>query len=452
MNAKKFLSVTWIAFLIFCLIAGSIFPAFAETASASSLPDCNVAKSVYLYNFDSDTKIVSKNENQKIAPASTVKILLGLLAIERFSNRLDQSVTLSADMLSSNAQGTSLNLQVGDVLTIRDLLYGTVCGGYNDAANALAVLHSGSLSSYVAYANDVLASWGCRDTHYTNATGMDETGMYTTLHDVVILSERAIESPLYMEISSANSYVISLQNREYTATVYNRNSLISPYYYQGCQSKYAKGIIAGMTDSGGYCVSTYAEYHGSRYLCIVMGAGGMNSDVPNSFHLAFRLLQYAYLNCAYTPVATKGTSFEKIPVELVASDSKDGVAYASCVLDRDLYALLPEEMDASKLEFRSFLHTESICAPISAGSVVGGIDVYYQDRWVCHGKLIVDEDIQPNAMLYTLNAAKNLFLSRRVGVALLIFVPLLLAYLYWEYRKQQKTRRQTLPYRQNHRK
>lgn len=451
MNAKKFLSFIGIAFLIFTLISLSFLPAFGQSTSLPAMPDCNVAKAVYLYNFESDIEIVSKNAGEKIAPASTVKILLGLLAIDRFSDRLDQSITVSADMLAQT-QGASLQLKVGDVLTIRDLLYGTVCGGYNDTANILAVLHSGSTAAYVAYANDVLASWGCHNTHYTNATGMDEPGMYTTLEDVIILSGHAIKSPLYMEISSANSYLISLKNEARTMTVYNRNALISPYYYQDCQSKYAKGIIAGMTDKGGYCVSTYAEYQGSRYLCIVMGAGGLVSGVPNSFRLAFQLLQYAYLNCAYTQVATKGTSFEKIPVKLVASDSKDGIFYASCVLEHDLYALLPEGLDLSELEFRSFLHTESITAPIKRGSVVGGVDVYYQDRWLCHGKLIVDEEIQPHSMLYTLNAAKNIFFSRAVGISLVIFVVLLLGYLYWEYRKQRQRAKPSLPYRHDYKK
>ena len=421
--------------LIFSFLLIASLPLQAK--SLDPVPDVTNAKAVYLYNFESDRAIVHKNTLERIAPASTVKMASGLLFIELLSNRLDETVTLRADMLIAKG-GASLGLRVDDRLSVRDLLYASICGGYNDATEALAVLCGGTRDHFLAQLNDRIAAWGCTDTHYTNPTGMDESGMYTTLADVSKIATQAIQSSLYMTISSAISYSFTLHRTDAAKTmpIYNRNALISPYYYQGCQSKYAKGLLAGMTDLGGHCVATYAEYAGSRYLCIVMGAIGTSQDTPNSFSIAYNLLQYAYLNCVYVPVAIAGTEMEQIPVELALPQDKEGIATVSCVLEHDLYALLPEGTVEKDLTFRSYFHKDVLNAPVSAGDIVGGTDVYYGDTWICHARLIAAEDIEVNNMLLALHRLKGALLSRTAIISLSVFALLLGIYLFCLHRRK----------------
>jgi len=420
MRTKSFGNVIFATLLLFCFLAVAILPISAKKAETPSLPDppsTASAKAVYLYNFESDRAIVSQNADERIAPASTVKIASGLVAIEALSHRLDEVISVTSDMLVTK-RGARLGLKVGDELSVQDLLYASICGGYNDATDILAYLVSGSYTSFVVRLNQKATEWGMTDTCYKNATGMDETGMVTTLADVVTLSRHAIENSLYMTVSSAISYSFVLRNSGENMPIYNRNALISPYYYQGCQSKYAKGLIAGMTDKGGHCVATYAEYSGSRYLCVVMGAGGTSNGIPNSFSLAYKLLQHAFLNCVYTPIALEGEVMCEATVQLALPTDKEGVATVPCALQSDLYALLPEDVDSEDLTFRTFLHRDVLSAPITTGSVVGGVDVYYGDTWLCHAKLIATEDVERNAMLATLHAMRNAIFSRRT---LLIF-------------------------------
>ena len=428
MRTKSCLSVVLIALLLFSALLGAL-PISAKDSKAIPLPpDTSAAKTVYLYNFENDRAIVERNTAQRISPASTVKIATGLLAMERLEHRLDEIITVTEAMLKGIG-GSVSGLRVGDRLSIRDLLYVSICGGYNDATNILACLVGGSSASFTIQLNERIREWGCRETHYTNPTGMDESGAYTTLEDIITLSKRAIETPLYMTISSAISYSFSLRNRDEIMLVYNRNALISPYYHQGCQSKYAKGLIAGMTDMGGYCVVTYAEYADSRYLCIVMGATGTSQGLPSSFAIAYRLLQYAYLNCVYTPIAKAGDVMGEATVRLALPKDKEGVATVPCVLQKDLYALLPEDTKPEDLTFRSYFHTDALQAPVSAGQVVGGTDVYYGDTWICHGKLIVSENIEANAALRLLNWLKHQIFSRRTLITVLIFLVMLAVYL-----------------------
>ncbi len=427
MRTKSFGNVIFATLLLFCFLGTAILPISAEKATKPSLPDVPStasAKAVYLYNFESERAIVAKNMEAQIAPASTVKIASGLVAIEALSERLDELITVKSGMLVTTS-GARLGLKSGDVLSVRDLLYASICGGYNDATDVLAYLVSGSHASFVVRLNQKASEWGLTETRYQNATGMDETGMVTTLADVVTLSKHAIENSLYMTISSAISYSFVLRNSQEHMPIYNRNALISPYYYQGCQSKYAKGLIAGMTDKGGYCVATYAEYSGSRYLCVVMGAGGTSNGTPNSFSLAYRLLQHAFLNCVYTPIALAGDIMYEATVRLALPKDKEGGATVPCALQNDLYALLPDDVDMGDLTFRSYLHRDVLTAPVSTGSVVGGTDVYYGDTWLCHAKLIATEDVEQNAILTTLDTMRNEIFSRRT-LLILVFLAIML--------------------------
>lgn len=438
MRTRYIRNAVCIALLLFALLLETLLPISAKEAEIPPIPDSGAAKAAYLYNFESDRAIVDQNPGVRIAPASTVKIATGLLAIDRLSEHLDEIVTVEADMLFPKG-GSVIGLLPGDRLSIRDLLYASLCGGYNDATNVLASLASGSSEAFVRHLNGCLEAWGCLETHYTNPTGMDEVGMYTTLEDVIVIAKKAIETPLYLTITSAISYSFALRNREETVSVYNRNALISPYYYQGCQSKYAKGLIAGMTDSGGYCVATYAEYAGSRYLCIVMGAIGTSHGLPNSFAIAYRLLQYAYLNCVYIPVAHAGDVMCEATVRMALPKDKEGLATVSCALEKDLYALLPEDTKTEDLSFRSYLHRDVLDAPVSVGQVVGGTDVYYGDTWLCHAKLIATKDVEAHPALMLLDTMKKLFFSRAGLLAVIAFALLTAIYLSLERRRRKKS-------------
>ena len=156
MRTKPVFKAMSITLLIFSFLLTSALPLQAQ--ALEPIPDVTDANAVYLYNFESDQAILSKNTSLRIAPASTVKMASGLLFIELLSNRLNETVSLRADMIAATS-GASLGLQVGDRLTVRDLLYASVCGGYNDATNALAVLSCGSTDAFVARLNARLTDW-----------------------------------------------------------------------------------------------------------------------------------------------------------------------------------------------------------------------------------------------------------------------------------------------------
>ena len=183
----------------------SFFGLYAGAEELSDLP-LDTAKTIYLYNIENKIPIVEKNCDTLIYPASTVKIMMGLVAIEHLADRLDEKTAILPEMLTS-VVGQQCNwLTPGEYPTVRDLLYHAICGGYNDAIAIITHIVSGGEAPFVSLMNARAKELGMSSTVYTNATGVHDPTMVTTARDVATLALAAYKVPLYMEISSAQSY------------------------------------------------------------------------------------------------------------------------------------------------------------------------------------------------------------------------------------------------------
>ena len=344
---KHYLFKVIVAFFSSLFFLFHIFSSVA-VASVESFPEITGASHAYVYNFESNKVVFSKGAGDvKIAPASTVKIMSGLVALEYLSDRQDEYVTLTKEMLQG-VEGYTVNLSYGETLKIKDLLYGLICGGGNDAAIAIAVICAGSVEEFVNKMNDTAAAFGMKDTFYTNPTGIDDPKMRTTLNDTVIISKKAIDNELFVKMSSANSHSYTLKNSGETRTVANRNGLISSYSAIGYQNKKVKGLNAGMTDAGGYCVSAYAESGQDSYLCIIMGGIETSSGKIMSYTNANLLLSYYFSNYTYTKIAEKNDSVGEITVELALPTNGGQAVVVDCIIENDIYAFAPSGIDYKK--------------------------------------------------------------------------------------------------------
>ncbi len=424
-------------FLCFCILFALVLSITAkEEKNPWNLPVVSGARAIYLYHYESDQILLKQSSTASIAPASTVKIMTGLLAIEYLEHRMDEAITLTDEMLRG-VQGYTLKLQAGMTLKLRDLLYGVICGGGNDAATAIAVICCGSVDNFVSAMNDKAKDWGCLSTQYTNPTGIDDPYMNTTLDDTVILVKHAAASPLFLEISSVNNYSYTPQGTLEPTVFYNRNALISSFSARGYQNKHAQGLNAGMTERGGYCVATYAEDQSSSYLCIVMGAAETENGIM-SYQIANTLLRHVLGNYAYMEIAKTGTEICSIPVELALPQNANAEAELACVLQEPLWGYLPINIDLKKdISYRPYLHQKALTAPVEANTVVGGVDIYWGEQYITTGKLIVNQDLPANGLLQTMDTMKNAMLSRPILLSMLAFLILFLLF-YLKIRMQKR--------------
>ena len=128
-------------------------------------------------------------------PGSSVKMMTGLIACEMLGTRLDEVVEIT-DELIKGAQGWNIKLKAGMRVTVKDLLYGVLCGCGNDATTAIATLCSGGVNSFVEYMNIKAESLGMKNTHFTNPTGIDDSLMYSTLSDIMIIAKEVCKNQL----------------------------------------------------------------------------------------------------------------------------------------------------------------------------------------------------------------------------------------------------------------
>lgn len=411
------------------MIASSTFSAFcAEKKSMRIKSDFeNMAEAIYLYNYESGAVLCSKSENKILSPASTTKIMTGLIACETLKQRRHEVIEISEEMLV-DASGVLMGLKAGMNVKIEDILYGMICGGGNDAASALAVICCGSVDAFVKTMNSYAMSLGMTSTIYKNPTGLDENGAQTTALDVFLLSKKAAKNDLFREISSAKNYTFKKNDGE-ESIIYNRNALISHFTATQYLNENVKGLNAGSTDRGGYVVSAYAEQNGAKYLCVVMGAQKSDGEIY-SYKIVNDLLSKAFNGFSVRRIISQGEFFSERNVQYALSSKSD--VTVDCILADDIYAYLPQNVDLKKdLEYRVFFHDNVLRAPISEGDVVGGLNIYFDGELVGSAKLISDKSVEENSFLIFMDMMKDFFLSRYFIIFVLVLIPSLLVFAYF---------------------
>ena len=407
------------------LFMTSILSAMGLRAEAApvSPPDDAAVGAVLLVNLENNLTLYEKNADEVIYPASAVKLMTGYLTCSALSGRLDETVTVTSAMLAG-VSGRRLHLADGEKLTVRDLLYAAICGSYNDAAAALAYLVSGSVSAFVTDMNREATRLGLKNTVYTNPTGLHDPAMVTTAREVLVVAREAYANSLYRAISSTRTYTIPTTNVSEERLIQNRNALISDSsrnYYNG----YCRGLNAGMTDEGGWCVVTVCERGGAENLSVVMQGQDPEGDAL--------IPAYTYTNALHTWANTAygyRMLFAAGDVYATRSVSMTGVSRskADLVLLDDLTAYLPADADVDALRITS-TQEGTLTAPLKAGEVVGSLTVSYEGRVVGRADLIVTEDYQRNGFLDAMMAFRGYLTSRPFLLAIVVFLALALPFL-----------------------
>ena len=420
-------------FFIFRIIALLFFFALLipcvshlSVSASEDIPSASGVRYAYLYNIEYDKVIFQKGSvTDKISPAATVKIMSGLIAIKSLGARLDENVTITYNMIR-NVEGYTVGFKVGDTVKVRDVLYGLVCGGGNDAAFIVAHLCSGSVEAFVEEMNAEAKAIGMENTVYKNVTGIDEHGMVITVKDIALLSTIAIKTPMFVEMSSATEYRYKVLGSDEERVMSNRNALISNYSAIGYKNKYVKGLNSGMTSNGGYCLSAYATDEKNSLLCIVMGGEVSLSGKISSYTVANELIDYGLNNFEYIKIASKGDRISSLPVDLALPTNGSQTVMVDCVLDRDVYAYTSKNIDYKQaLTYKVYFHNDMLVAPVEMDKVVGGVGIFYEGECLSEAKLVAAESVKESQLLVVLKQMKDIILSRRS----ILFIVTLITFL-----------------------
>lgn len=395
-------------------------------------PTVERCRSAYLYCFENDRALFEFKADDKVYPTSTAKLMTALVAAEHFASRLDTQITVSAEMLST-VVGNKLTpaLSDGEVVTVEQMLYGTLVGGANDAACVLAYATAGSLSDFVTKMNDKAASSavGARSTRYANPTGMHDDTMVTTARDTAKIALCVMQNDVLAQIVQTPKYVMEKTNKSDFRNIYNRNAMISKYYSAGYYDERAIGANAGGTAVGGYCAVEVLrdKTSGVTYLAVVMGADEEEeSGKLYSYENAAALMKWAFDSYNYVSVLSEDKVVHEIGVTL--SSTVDHVTLRPA---KTVTVFLPASVDVEKdISLHCTTLLESLAAPVKEGEAVGTVTVTYGDEILGTANLVTTGAVDRSEFLYVLSQIEEFTGSKFFIVTIITAVVLTLVYVF----------------------
>ena len=231
-------------------------------------------RSAILMDVDSGRILYEKDIDTKRLIASTTKIMTCLIALE--NGNLDDMVTVGDEVLTM--YGTNIYIEVGEKMSLRDLLYGLMLRSGNDASVVIAKHIGGTIENFVNMMNEKAGELGMKNTVYNNPHGLDEeTKNYSTAYDLAILSSYASKNKTYLEITSTKKYSTSNETKSYLW--YNRNKLIS-------YKKMTSGKTGYTPDAGKTIVST-ASNGNLNLTAVSLNDGNIYTTSENLYEYGF---------------------------------------------------------------------------------------------------------------------------------------------------------------------
>ena len=373
--------------LLACIATATVFAESTE----QDIPKLSFeGEKALIYNIEYKRVLYSEGKDEKIAPASFVKIMTAVLGFEYLKNAPDTSVTVDAYAVSK-ATGTRVGLKEGEVMSLRDLLYCMIVGGGNDAALAVALEVGKSEAEFVAMMNSKARELGMENTYFSNPTGMDNSAMYTTLSDMAKLCAYAYKINDYMLMTDTVEYTVPATNMSKARKLKTKNLLIDPNPYTGYHTPEVMGMTFGSTTKAGYCVATSLEKSGLSYIILVSG-GGYVKDTYTALSDTRVLVEHTLNNFVLSTVLNKDCALFELPVHLGLD--ADGVMTVSA---KEVQALLPTDHDRSLIRNEYSFTTDLLEAPVEAGTKVGTVKVYYGDEYLGSADIITQRAIEKSS-------------------------------------------------------
>lgn len=419
---KKPLKIAVLAFFLSIITLFSAFfalplPSFAEEGKENE-PEVENCKAFVLYNITQQKYVIEKDGFALLPTSTSAKIIMGLIACEALEGRLEETVTVTREMLAESS-GYSMKLKDGEQIRIQDLLYGAICGSYNDAAYALAHIISGSSAKFVERMNARALELGAKNTHYENPLGYpDHESMITTAYDTLKIALAASENQLYMTVSSALKHSVPKTNLTAEREFYNRNHLISTASTTAYHNEKCSGMNAGISsDAAGWSIVTHVRDDGADYICVLLG--GIEDASRNlAYDEVNKQINYICNKYNSFTVYKKGTPLGTASVAHTSMPTND----APCVAKEDIVVYVPTDEGAQLTT--DIRINEDIKAPISAGTVVGKIVISMNGRKVGEGEIVLAESYEANGVMKAIGSLGEYTKSRAFVLTLVFFAVL----------------------------
>ena len=368
-------------------------------AAKQFLPDApNVdAKAWILVDADTGYVIAEQNADDTLPPASLAKMMTTYITSKEIAeNRLkeDDLVVISDnawELGGAKTDGSTMFLSPRSKVQVIDLMRGVIIQSGNDAAISLAEHISGGETAFSDNMNYQAELMGMTNTYYMNATGLPAEGMVTSARDLTILAKAIInEHPEYYSIYSEKYFSHNNINQP------NRNRLL-------WRDSSIDGLKTGHTEAAGYCLVASSKRRGMRLISAVLGAKSDDARARESQ----KLFSYGFRHFETKKIYSAGELIKENAALWYGEEN-----FLNLTVENDITLTYPKG-EKKNLSAQITVDNE-ISAPITAGQVLGSLEITLDGKTMTQVSLVAEKDI-----------AEAGFFSRFFDWILLFFTQLL---------------------------
>ena len=324
-------------------------------------------------DLDSGAVLFAQNIHVQEYPASITKLLTALVVVENAS--MDEQVTFSHDAVYNveSGSGNKLQLEEGDVLSVKDCLYVMLLQSSNQAANALAEHVGGSREAFADMMNEKAASLGCRESHFVNPSGLNDPEQRTSAYDMAQIGAAVFGNPTLLEICSTTSATLPPTINNPNGRTYSMEHKLVVTGDSSDENYYPSAVAGktGYTSLAGQTLVTYAEQDGRRQVAVTL-----KSTQRTHYSDTKTILDFGFARFKNVSVAENETDY--VTGEEPVTIGDETYSPSDLYLDEKAVVTLPNDAQFSDAD--KYLQTE-IPASHPEGAVAR-IIYTYNDRQI----------------------------------------------------------------------
>ncbi|MCM8711067.1 D-alanyl-D-alanine carboxypeptidase [Clostridium sp. SYSU_GA19001] len=339
MKYRNFKKITYIMIAVFFSINILGLKAKAEEIYVNAR--CAVA-------IDSNTKIVlyDKNAHMLVPMASTTKIMTALVAIQY--GDLDKKIEISSR--AAGIRGSTVGYKKGEVVTLKELIYGLMLRSGNDAAIAIAEGIAGSVEEFVKLMNEYASQIGVYSTHFESPHGLDSQNHYSTAYDLAVITAKAREYQLFNEIVGSKD--VDGAEKGFSRGFHNINKIL-------WLLSNATGVKTGYTGQAGKCLVTSVDIDKNDIIIVVLNS-------PSRWKETEKINDYVAKNYRFKKYFSKNDIIDEV-------DIKGKREKIKLITNEDV--VIPEK-EGVNYEFKIVKPNYEIGDSVAKGAKLGSINVY----------------------------------------------------------------------------
>ncbi len=339
-------------------------------------------KSSILMCMDTGDIIKEENAYEHLSPASVTKIMSILLIMEAIDSGkigLDDMVAASENAVSKG--GSQIWLEVGEMMSVNDLLKAVVISSANDACTLLSEYVAGSDTAFVSMMNDKVKELGLKDSNFENCTGLDDnvTNHYSCAYDLAVIAREVMKYDIVKNYSTV--WLDSLRGGE--TELNNTNKLVNKY-------NGITGLKTGTTSNAGFCLCATAERDGMSLVSVVLGAD--TSD--DRFDMSTQLLDFGFANYKLSKINLDADQITSVKI-------KNGTVKSIVPVANNSDSILVNK-SSGEFEYEYKLK-ESVEAPVRKGDTLGEVLVMNGNEQVASIALVAECNIKTVTFSYIFN-------------------------------------------------